>query len=145
WASRAAMWLLRSLAWALLGPVLATEPSRHENSLLKSLGLSARPSPRSPGPVPPVLWRMFQKRKALPRPDQELDPCRVEEFHVPGNIVRVFADRGTAAFGAFPGTQLRSFPESRGSARSWVPGNPCCEIPRDAGGDGLWVWSPGAG
>ncbi|NXM64929.1 GDF3 factor, partial [Illadopsis cleaveri] len=95
WGSRAAMWLLRSLAWALLSPVLATELSRQENSLLKSLGLSAKPSPKNPVPVPPVLWRMFQKRKT--RPDQELDSCRVEELNVPGNIVRVFADQGTAA------------------------------------------------
>ncbi|NXO45500.1 GDF3 factor, partial [Locustella ochotensis] len=92
---RAAMWLLRGLAWALLSPVLA-QLSRQESSLLKSLGLSARPSPKSPGPVPPVLWRIFHKRKTLPRPDQELDSCRVEEFNVPGDIVRVFADQGTA-------------------------------------------------
>ncbi|NXI01281.1 GDF3 factor, partial [Pachycephala philippinensis] len=97
WARRAAMWLLRSLAWALLlSPVLATELSSQESFLLKSLGLSSKPSPKSPAPVPPVLWRMFQKRKALPRPDTELDACRVEEFNVPGSIVRVFADQGTA-------------------------------------------------
>ncbi|NXS21458.1 GDF3 factor, partial [Mystacornis crossleyi] len=96
WARPAAMWLLRSLAWALLSPVLATELSWQESSLLKSLGLSARPSPKSPVPVPPVLWRIFQKRKAQPRPGEELDACRVEEFNVPGSIVRVFADQGTA-------------------------------------------------
>ncbi|TRZ07868.1 hypothetical protein HGM15179_019240 [Zosterops borbonicus] len=86
------MWLLRSLAWALLSPVLATELSPQEKSLLKSLGLSAKPSPKNPGPVPPVLWRMFHKRKT--QPDKEVDSCRVEELNVPGNIVRVFADRG---------------------------------------------------
>ncbi|NXR78187.1 GDF3 factor, partial [Pycnonotus jocosus] len=91
-----AMWLLRSLAWALLSPVLATPLSRQENSLLKSLGLSAKPNPKNPVPVPPVLWRIFQKRKALPGPHEELDSCRVEELNVPGNIVRVFADQGTA-------------------------------------------------
>ncbi|NWH41208.1 GDF3 factor, partial [Chloropsis hardwickii] len=96
WASRAAMWLLRSLAWALLSPLLLAGPSPQESSLLKSLGLSAKPSPRSPGPVPPLLWRIFHKREALPRPERELDPCRVEELNVPGNIVRVFADQGTA-------------------------------------------------
>ncbi|NXB07583.1 GDF3 factor, partial [Cnemophilus loriae] len=95
-ASTGAMWLLRSLAWALLSPVLAAELSSQERSLLKSLGLSAKPSPKSPVPVPPVLWRIFQKRKTLPRPDKELDSCRVEEFNVPGDIVRVFADQGTA-------------------------------------------------
>ncbi|NXY62255.1 GDF3 factor, partial [Callaeas wilsoni] len=96
WARRGAMWLLPSLAWALLSPVLATELSSQESFLLKSLGLSAKPSPKNPIPVPPVLWRIFQKRKALPRPDKELDSCRVEEFNVPGSIVRVFADQGTA-------------------------------------------------
>ncbi|NWV46227.1 GDF3 factor, partial [Daphoenositta chrysoptera] len=110
WARAAAMWLLRSLAWALLSPVLATELSLQESSLLKSLGLSAKPSPKSPVPVPPVLWRIFQKRKALPRPDKELDACRVEEFNVPGSIVRVFADQGTAtprlglSLGSSPGS-----------------------------------------
>ncbi|NXY39139.1 GDF3 factor, partial [Pomatorhinus ruficollis] len=133
-ASRAAMWILRSLAWALLSPVLATELSRQENSLLKSLGLSAKPSPKNPVPVPPVLWRMFQKRRT--RPDKELDSCRVEELNVPGNIVRVFADQGTAtprsglslapSLGSAPSFLpfFPSFPASRGrgSARSCVPG-----------------------
>ncbi|NWW41710.1 GDF3 factor, partial [Panurus biarmicus] len=108
WASRAEMWLLRSLAWALLSPVLAAQLSSQESSLLKSLGLSAKPSPKRPAPVPPVLWRIFQKRKALPRPDKELDPCRVEEFNVPGNIVRVFADQGTAT--PRSGCPARGFP-----------------------------------
>ncbi|NXA79201.1 GDF3 factor, partial [Thryothorus ludovicianus] len=93
---RAAMWLLRSLAWALLSPIVAGL-SPQESALLKSLGLRAKPSPKNPAPVPPVLWRIFQQREAQPRRDKERDSCRVEEFHVPGNIVRVFADRGTAA------------------------------------------------
>ncbi|XP_036255455.1 embryonic growth/differentiation factor 1 [Molothrus ater] len=92
--SRAGMWLLRSLAWALLSPVLASELGPQETSLLRSLGLSAKPSPRSPAPVPPVLWRIFHKRRTLPRPEAAPEPCRVEEFNVPGNIVRVFADQG---------------------------------------------------
>ncbi|OWK49656.1 Derriere protein [Lonchura striata] len=87
------MWLLRSLAWALLSPVLAAAPGPQERILLRSLGLSAKPSPSSPGPVPPVLWRIFHKRRTLARPG-EPQSCRVEEFHVPGDIVRVFADRG---------------------------------------------------
>ncbi|NWR43342.1 GDF3 factor, partial [Regulus satrapa] len=109
WASPGAMWLLRSLAWALLSAVLAAELSRQERSLLKSLGLSAKPSPKSPVPVPPVLWRIFQRRRTLPWPDQELESCRVEEFNVPGSIVRVFADQGTATprsgLGSSPGIQ----------------------------------------
>ncbi|NWU45387.1 GDF3 factor, partial [Hylia prasina] len=151
-----AMWLLRGLLWALLSPVLA-ELGWQERSLLRSLGLSAKPSPRSPGPVPPVLWRIFQKRKELPRPDPERESCRVEEFNVPGNIVRVFADQGTAAFGAlllppilpsFPPSLPPSFPVSRGrgSARSRIPEKSLLgEIPRHAGGDGLWLWNPGLG
>ncbi|NXQ14815.1 GDF3 factor, partial [Peucedramus taeniatus] len=124
WASRAAMWLLRSLAWALLSPVLATELSPQENSLLKSLGLSAKPSPRSPGPVPPVLWRIFHKRKALPWPDAELDSCRVEEFNVPGNIVRVFADQGTATprLGFSRDGALAPLLPSLSRGRSRIPG-----------------------
>ncbi|NXT13975.1 GDF3 factor, partial [Prunella fulvescens] len=135
WASRAAMWLLRSLAWALLSPLLAAGLSPQESSLLKSLGLSAKPSPRSPRPVPPVLWSIFQKRRALPG---ELEPCRVEEFNVPGNIVRVFADQGTA-------TPRLGFIRDRAVApppqEESLPG----ADPADAAGDGLWVWNPEAG
>ncbi|NXA89436.1 GDF3 factor, partial [Melanocharis versteri] len=151
WARRAAMWLLPSLAWALLSPVLATELSWQESSLLKSLGLSAKPSPKSPVPVPPVLWRIFQKRKTLPRPDKELDPCRVEEFNVPGNIVRVFADQGTGAprLGLSLGSSLGSAPSS--PVPGAAPGagfqekSLLREVPLDAAGDDLWVWSPEAG
>ncbi|XP_074784114.1 embryonic growth/differentiation factor 1 [Athene noctua] len=93
------MWLLlsfkASLAWALLSLVLGMELSLQESLLLKSLGLSAKPSPKTPVPVPSVLWRIFQKRKTLPSPNKDLaDACRVEEFNVPGNIIRVFADQG---------------------------------------------------
>lgn len=104
------MWLLPSfragLAWALLSLVLGMELSLQESFLLKSLGLSAKPSPKTPVPVPSVLWRIFQKRKTLlPSTDKDLaDACRVEEFNVPGNIIRVFADRGTETpwFGSCP-------------------------------------------
>uniref|UniRef100_U3JZQ4 TGF-beta family profile domain-containing protein n=1 Tax=Ficedula albicollis TaxID=59894 RepID=U3JZQ4_FICAL len=87
-------WWFLDLAWALLSPVLAAGLSRQESSLLQSLGLSAKPSPKNPAPVPPVLRRMFQRREALPRPHKDRDPCRVEELSVPGDIVRVFADQG---------------------------------------------------
>ncbi|NXP96420.1 GDF3 factor, partial [Passerina amoena] len=121
------MWLLRSLAWALLSPALASELRPQENSLLRSLGLSARPSPRSPAPVPPVLWRIFHKRRTLPRPEAEPEPCRVEEFNVPGNIVRVLADQGTAWASRAP-----LLP-----GRSWIPGEiPAGWSPVDAAGDG---------
>ncbi|NWI42821.1 GDF3 factor, partial [Picathartes gymnocephalus] len=145
WASTGAMWLLRSLAWALLSPLLAAELSRQESSLLKSLGLKAKPSPKHPGPVPPVLWRIFQRRKTLPRPAEELDSCRVEEFNVPGNIVRVFADQGTATpRSGLARHRAPSFPESRGrgSARSCFQEN---SLPVDAVGDDLRVWNPEEG
>lgn len=94
------MWLLpsfqASLAWALLSAALATQLSLQESLLLKSLGLSTKPSPKTHGPVPCVLWRIFQRRKTLPSTSKDLgDACRVEEFNVPGNIIRVFADQGT--------------------------------------------------
>ncbi|XP_068020898.1 embryonic growth/differentiation factor 1 [Melanerpes formicivorus] len=93
------MWLLPSfraaLAWALLSLVLGSELSLQESLLLKSLGLSAKPSPRAPIPVPSVLWRIFEQRRTLPAADGAAeDGCSVEEFNVPGNIIRVFADRG---------------------------------------------------
>ncbi|XP_069733923.1 embryonic growth/differentiation factor 1 [Phaenicophaeus curvirostris] len=85
-----------TLAWALLSLVLGMELSLRESLLLKSLGLSAKPSPKSPVPVPSVLWRIFQRRKtSSPSTNKDLvDACRVEEFNVPGNIIRVFADQG---------------------------------------------------
>lgn len=131
------MWLLRSLAWALLSPVLAAGLGPQESALLRSLGLSAKPSPRSPGPVPPVLWRIFHKRRTLPRPGGEPEPCRVEEFNVPGNIVRVFADQGTATprLGRWDGARLRSF--LPGVPRpSRIPGG----IPAGWNPSGCWRW-----
>ncbi|XP_008499202.2 embryonic growth/differentiation factor 1 [Calypte anna] len=93
------MWLLpslrASLAWALLTLGLGMELNLQESFLLKALGLSAKPSPKTPIPVPSVLWRIFQKRKMLPSATRDLvDACRVEEFNVPGNIIRVLADQG---------------------------------------------------
>ncbi|NWY68252.1 GDF3 factor, partial [Erithacus rubecula] len=143
-AGRAGMWLLRSLAWALLSPVLFAELSRQESSLLRSLGLSAKPSPASPAPVPPALWRMFQRREALPRPRTDRDPCRVEELSVPGDIVRVFADQGTA-------TPRSGLSRRRAPAPLLPAPGPLqeksrlCRIPADSVGDGLWVWNPLAG
>ncbi|NXY18615.1 DVR1 protein, partial [Atrichornis clamosus] len=129
---KGAMWLLPSLAWALLSPVLAVELSLQESFLLKSLGLSAKPSPKTPVPVPPVLWRIFQKRKTLPSANKEPDACRVEEFNVPGNIIRVFADQGTATrclglfemrgFAPLPPSPCLEAGKGRGRAQSWIPG-----------------------
>ncbi|KAL8177732.1 UNVERIFIED_CONTAM: hypothetical protein K2H54_017563 [Gekko kuhli] len=91
------MWLLRfcaGLLWALLAGGLDVKVQ--ESLLLKSLGLRAKPSPRSPAPVPPLLWKMF-RRRTFPSAAEEKKPrdaCWVEEFNVPGNIIRVFPDQG---------------------------------------------------
>ncbi|KAM9174586.1 embryonic growth/differentiation factor 1 [Mergus octosetaceus] len=82
------------LAWALLSISLGMDFSLQESLLLKSLGLSTKPSPKIPIPVPSVLWRIFQKRKMPPANTELADGCRVEEFNVPGNIIRVLADQG---------------------------------------------------
>uniref|UniRef100_A0A7M4FDA5 TGF-beta family profile domain-containing protein n=1 Tax=Crocodylus porosus TaxID=8502 RepID=A0A7M4FDA5_CROPO len=84
------------LFWALVSRTLGMDLSTRESLLLKSLGLSTKPSPRSPAPVPSVLWRVFQKRE-IPSPlsPGREDACWVEEFNVPGNIIRVFNDQGT--------------------------------------------------
>ncbi|XP_072834047.2 embryonic growth/differentiation factor 1 [Pogona vitticeps] len=76
------------------GASLAGAPDHQpgpETRLLQAMGLSPRPSPKSasPAPVPPLLWRLF-RRGSAPGPE----PCWVEEFQVPGNIIRVFRDQG---------------------------------------------------
>ncbi|XP_038627733.1 embryonic growth/differentiation factor 1-like [Tachyglossus aculeatus] len=73
-------------------------------ALLRALGLSEPPAPRQPRPVPPLLWRLFRKSQEKlaaaketqePQgPEQQAQPCRVEELGVPGNIVRLVPDRG---------------------------------------------------
>ncbi|XP_005279032.2 embryonic growth/differentiation factor 1 [Chrysemys picta bellii] len=99
--------LAAGLLWALLGAALGMAGSPPETSLLKSLGLSAKPTPAAPAPVPSVLWRIFQGR-ALPAPgDRAPDrACRVEELNVPGNIIRVFADQGHFIHSGEPKTFL---------------------------------------
>lgn len=139
------MWLLHGLAGALLSPALASGPGP-DNSRLRSLGLSARPGPRSPAPVPPLLWSIFRKRSSLPRPEAAPEPCRVEELNVPGNIVRAFPDQGTATAtprSGFPGS-APSCPVPR--VPSWIPGEiPAGWSPVDAAGDARWVWNPEMG
>nr|XP_006132380.1 embryonic growth/differentiation factor 1 [Pelodiscus sinensis] len=83
------------LLWALLSLALGMEGSRPESLLLKSLGLSTKPNPKAPAPVPSVLWRIFRKREQLSGKQGPEQACRVEELNVPGNILRVFADQGT--------------------------------------------------
>ncbi|CAJ0960410.1 unnamed protein product [Ranitomeya imitator] len=59
-----------------------------EKMLLKALGLSGRPKPIAPGPVPKTLWKIFEKGI------NEDNPCRMAGFQVPGNIVRFYRDQG---------------------------------------------------
>ncbi|XP_028569721.1 embryonic growth/differentiation factor 1 [Podarcis muralis] len=81
------------MLWVLL--VGGMHLQRQESLVLKSLGLTTRPSPRSPPPVPHLLWKMFHKRAGRPPASEEgRAPCWVEEFRVPGNIIRVFPDQG---------------------------------------------------
>ncbi|KAM8795078.1 embryonic growth/differentiation factor 1 [Eudromia elegans] len=111
-----------ALACALLGALLAADLSPQESLLLKSLGLSTKPSPKSPGPVPPMLWRIFQRRRTSPPGSKgPEDPCRVEEFNVPGNIIRVFADQGTET--PSPRSCAGS-PSAPFLSRPFVPGAP---------------------
>ncbi|XP_067416771.1 embryonic growth/differentiation factor 1 [Emydura macquarii macquarii] len=95
------------LLCALVAAALGLEGSRQERLLLQSLGLSAKPSPKFPAPVPPVLWKIFQKRARPSSAASALDhACRVEEFNVPGNIIRVFADQGNFVHSGEPDTWL---------------------------------------
>ncbi|XP_077187746.1 ceramide synthase 1 isoform X2 [Paroedura picta] len=90
------MWLLL-LAAGLLGAlgVAGQDFKVQESLLLKSLGLRAKPSPRAPAPVPPLLWKMFRRRTfPLAAEKKPADACWVDEFSVPGNIIRVFPDQG---------------------------------------------------
>lgn len=119
------------LAWALLSVSLGMDFSLQESLLLKSLGLSTKPSPKIPVPVPSVLWRIFQKRKMPPASTELADGCRVEEFNVPGNIIRVLADQGTELL--LFGSCLSEIPlcpglgtAGGGRAVGFPEGNPCC-------------------
>uniref|UniRef100_A0A8C8RWF9 TGF-beta family profile domain-containing protein n=1 Tax=Pelusios castaneus TaxID=367368 RepID=A0A8C8RWF9_9SAUR len=96
---------LTGLLWALVSTTLGVAVSPQERLLLKALGLSTKPSPTFPAPVPSVLWKIFQQRTDPATPANEQDrACRVEEFHVPGNIIRVFADQGNFIHSGAPDT-----------------------------------------
>ncbi|XP_063312599.1 growth/differentiation factor 3 [Pelobates fuscus] len=59
-----------------------------EKMLLKALGLNGRPNPVNRAPVPKTLWDIFEKGI------QQDNPCRMEGFQVPGNILRSYRDQG---------------------------------------------------
>lgn len=81
--------------WLLVAPSGGVPNLKLQESLfLRSLGLSSRPNPVSPAPVPPVLWKIFKNKANLPPENRRAALCRVEELDVNGNIIRVFPDQG---------------------------------------------------
>ncbi|XP_040191823.1 derriere protein-like [Rana temporaria] len=80
--------LFISFLLALILLADCTELPFQERMLLKALGLNGRPQPVSPGPVPKALWKIFEKGINAD------NPCRMEGFQVPGNIVRSYRDQG---------------------------------------------------
>ncbi|XP_051501889.1 protein DVR-1-like [Myxocyprinus asiaticus] len=64
-----------------------------EKMFLSSMGLSSRPKPSHPTPVPSLLWKMF-KKGTKQTSTSETDPCVVSEYRVRGNIVRFIQDQG---------------------------------------------------
>ncbi|MEE6487864.1 hypothetical protein FKM82_015063 [Ascaphus truei] len=80
--------------WIVVPSALGSDIKRQESLFLKSLGLSSRPNPMSPAPVPSMLWKIFNQRMRNPSQNKKPDLCYVEEFNVPGNVIRVFPDQG---------------------------------------------------
>ncbi|XP_052001207.1 protein DVR-1 [Xyrauchen texanus] len=65
-----------------------------EKFFLSSMGLSSRPKPSHPAPVPSRMWRMF-KKGTKQTSTSETNPCVVSEYGVRGNIVRLIQDQGS--------------------------------------------------
>ncbi|XP_053325005.1 growth/differentiation factor 3-like [Spea bombifrons] len=79
---------------SLLSILLLTEASEmpfQERMLLKALGLSRRPKPVNPPPVPKSLLDIFEKGV------KEDNPCWMDGFNVPGNIVRSYRNQGPSS------------------------------------------------
>uniref|UniRef100_A0A8C5M250 TGF-beta family profile domain-containing protein n=1 Tax=Leptobrachium leishanense TaxID=445787 RepID=A0A8C5M250_9ANUR len=84
---KALMSLLSFLLYILL-LAESSEISVQEKMLLKALGLNGKPNPVIRAPVPAKLWAIFEKGI------QKDNPCKMEGFHVPGNILRSYRDQG---------------------------------------------------
>ncbi|XP_042189095.1 protein DVR-1 [Callorhinchus milii] len=80
------------------------KPKIQEKAFLKALGLSSRPQPSNPRPVPSELWRIFQREWAESGAGAGL--CRVSEYGVEGNIIRVLPNLGDCV----PGPELEPTP-----------------------------------
>nr|XP_033809860.1 embryonic growth/differentiation factor 1 [Geotrypetes seraphini] len=76
---------------------------QQESLFLKSLGLSSRPNPVSPAPVPSLLWKIYNRMASLSPEKRRMELCHVAEFQVPGNAIRLFPDQGRS----FLNTDLR--------------------------------------
>ncbi|XP_053556661.1 protein DVR-1-like [Bombina bombina] len=89
------MWLMLDIFLCVLVPVtLDAEFKRREDLFLKNLGLSSKPDPVSPPSVPPILWKIFKERMGNPSQKKKHNLCYVDEFKIPGNIIRVLPDHG---------------------------------------------------
>ncbi|XP_056374148.1 protein DVR-1-like [Hyla sarda] len=71
-----------------------SEMRLREELFLRSLGFPAKPNPVSPPPIPSILWKIYNQRMGNTAPKKKQDLCFVEEFNVPGSIIRVFPDQG---------------------------------------------------
>ncbi|NP_001080966.1 growth/differentiation factor 3 precursor [Xenopus laevis] len=87
----AELWLSLSCMFSLLLLTNSSPLTFQERMLLKALGLNTRPNPIAPAPVPKSLRDIFEKGI------NQDNPCMMEGFGVPGNIVRSYRDQGTIA------------------------------------------------
>ncbi|KAM9330629.1 protein DVR-1-like [Gastrophryne carolinensis] len=89
------MWLRLGILFAVFVPgTMDAELKLREALFLRSLGFSAKPNPVSPPPIPSVLWKIYKQRMGPSAPKKKADLCFVEEFNVPGSVIRVFPDQG---------------------------------------------------
>lgn len=90
--------LIICLAMILFSPLSLSElqdPQLQEKAFLKALGLTSRPQPSDPRPVPVRLWKMFQRRsRSLSEVDSGEDICRMDELGVEGDTLRHLPNLG---------------------------------------------------
>lgn len=90
--------LIICLAMILFSPLSLSElqdPQLQEKAFLKALGLTSRPQPSDPRPVPVRLWKMFQRRsRSLSEVDSGEDMCRMDELGVEGDTLRHLPNLG---------------------------------------------------
>ncbi|XP_040176879.1 protein DVR-1-like [Rana temporaria] len=85
------LWVLLCL---FLSVTMDSEMEHRELMLLRNLGLPFRPKPVSPPPVPSILWKLFNQRMGPSAAKKNANLCFVEDFNVPGSIIRAFPDQG---------------------------------------------------